>query len=593
MHSTNSIRIATANVPLRSKVFTVRRIFLISLMIGALRAQTSQPAQDAPSAPAPHLTATFIDNPPSLELFDASCKVVATYPLLKEATTRLSFKKLRSEPVHITDPSGNLLYVLQTGDKTSRVNAFSLITGAAIASADVSPSATILTVNKDGGLLMAYGTGNALSKVKDRRVSALTVMDATTLQVKFSQRFGEMPSMLRYVPEMERMVVMDRASSTIWFVDPNAGEAAPIELGGLARGTIVSADGKRLLTLVRNMNKGGKKAVRGGALNQFDIATGHQLHTSEKLGDALQLVRMGGGDEYWVLMKDRMQRVTPNGDPDKATIAYADQDKELGRGLDGLPGPAMLVGKRIAIEVLHRDGTLAHKLALIDPKAGRVDSLTPVGRPGVRTGKAAKRWGIALALSAAMAAGGAAASAGSSPLNPPVMTPVFLPGSASQVSSMAVSLDQKSVFVMDAESDDVTIVASDGRQAAILPIKSNGSAQLWRPSQATYVYHVGKSAITVIDPATNQIANQIPYEKGVTARLISTRNEFALCGPASCDIWDASTAMKVRTIDRNRLDAYLAHADAPAAEEEDDDVSEAMPDPVPCQAAPQRPQRKR
>lgn len=546
-------------------------LMLSSLIICALRAQTAQPAQASPSTPRAHLMATFLANPLSLKLSDSSCRIIATHRLLKEAPERNARIKVGLDPVHVTAPSGDTLYVLQIGDKRTRVSAFGLVTGAAMGDADVNIAAEFLAINKDGDLLLAYGGRNSITRMKDRIVGGLTVLDAATLQVKFSQSFAERPAMVSYLRNLDRLMVMDNTGSTLWFVDPHGGPAAPLQLGGMARGAILSADGKRLLTLVRNVNKSGKKTVEGGVLNQFDIATGRLLHGSENLGGAVRLIQLGGVDQYWVQMKDRMQRVTPEGDPGKAVITFADLGEDLGRPSEGLPGPSIGFGNRIAVEVLHRDGTLAHELAIVDPEEGRVDSLTPIGRPGVRAGKAAKRWAIALALTVA------------------IPNEVFLPGGSSQASSMAVSPDEKSVYVLDAESDDVTVVKSDGT-AEVMPIKASIGARLWRPAQAPFIYHLTNSAIAVIDPATNEIALQIDIEKGASAALLSDLNEIAICNQTVCEIWDAITATSIRSLDRSRLKEYLSHADEPA---DDENPGAAPQAPATCEMALKGSQRSR
>lgn len=531
-------------------------------------------------APAPRLTAAFLQNPSRLELSDASGAVVASHLLLKGASLRdpaRPLRKLHVEPVHITNPAGNVLYVLQSALKVARLSAFDLTTGAALGSANLSAATRTLQFNSDDSRLMAFGSGNPLLRVKEQRTSVLTVIDPATLQVKFVQSFGKFTSMMRYTSKLDRLLVMDARGATMWFVDPRAGEAPPIKLGGPSSGTVISSDGTRLLTLVRNVNKSGKKAVKGGALNQFDVSTGRLLHTSEKLGDAVRLIRLGDGDEYWVVMHGRMQRLTYEGEPAKAIISYQAEDKELGRGLGGLPGSSLAFGKRYAIGILKFDGSLAHKVAIIDPETGHVDSITSVGRPGVRRGKVAKRWGIALALDAAMGAAGGAASAGSHPFTPPIYTPVFLPGNASQVSDMVVSHDEKTIYVMDVESDDVTAVKSDGSVAAILPIKCGNSALLWRPSKGPFVYHFRKSAVSVIDSAENKVTQEIPIEKGFQATRMTGRNEFYLCDKTSCQIWNAVSATSAQKIDRRGLSARLTHADEPAEDADATDDADSDP----------------
>jgi hypothetical protein len=199
----------------------------------------------------------------------------------------------------------------------------------------------------------------------------------------------------------------------------------------------------------------------------------------------------------------------------------------------------------------------------------------------VRRGKTAKRWGLALALNAAMGAAGGAANAGAGPLSPPVYTPIFLPGSASRVSGMVAGADGKTLYVMDAESDDVTAVKPDGAVAAILTIKSGGPARLWRSPKSPFVYHFGAHVVTVISDE-NKISNQIPITKGFSATTSSVRDEFYLCNKQSCDIWNALTATSVQTIDRQKLGAYLAHADEAAEDAETGDAAtEDEPDAAP------------
>jgi DNA-binding beta-propeller fold protein YncE len=538
--------------------------------------------------PAPRLTATFLHSPPRLDLSDASGTVVASHPLLKEASLRnpaQPFRRLRpadAAPVHITNPAGNVLYVLQSASKVARISAFDLTTGAALGNTDLSVATRTLQFNSDDSRLMAFGSGGPLLKTKEQKTAVITVIDPATLQVKFVQSFGFFASMMRYIGKLDRLLVMDAKRTTIWFVDPRAAEAPPIKLAGPARGGVVSSDGTRLLTLVRNVNKSGKKTVNGGVLNQFDVSTGRLLHTSEKLRDAELLIRLGDGDEYWVLMHGRMQRLTNEGEPAAAIISFQEEDKQLGRGLGGMPGSSLAFGKRFAINVLKPEGSLSHKVALIDPETGRVDSVTSIGRPGVRRGKTAKRWGIALALDAAMAAAGGAAGAGThTPLNQMPATPVFVPGVASQVSDMAISQDEKTVYVMDVESDDVTAVKSDGTVAAILPIKCDNSAQLWRPSKGPFVYHFRKSAVTVIDTAENKVTQEIPIAKGFNATRITKRNEFYLCDKTSCEIWNAVNATSALKLDRRSLSARLTHADEPAEDvDTSDDADPAKEEPA-------------
>jgi DNA-binding beta-propeller fold protein YncE len=464
-------------------------------------------------------------------------------------------------PFHIVNPAGTAVYVVQTGPKFARVSAFDLICGAALGSVDVAAATRTLRFNSDATRLIAFGSGELLLKGKEQHASVVTVLDPVTLKVAFTGSFGQFANMMRYVSQLDRMLVLDSTRTSLWFIDPGASSIpAPIQLGGVSAGIALSRDGTRLLTLVRNTNKSGKRAVRGGALHQFDVATGRLLHASDKLSDALQLIRLGDGDEYWVTMNGRMQRVTQEGEPSGATISFQKQDTKLGRGLGGFPGPSLGFGEQLAIEIVKPDGSLAHEIALIDPEAGRVESIIPIGRPGVRRGKTAKRWALALALDAAMGAAGGAAGAGAHPLTPPIQTPVFLPGSASSVSGMAVSANDKILYVMDAESDDVTAVKRDGAIADILPIKSGGPAKLWRSPKSPFVYHFGANVVTVISDE-NKISKQIPFAKGFSATTSSARNEFYLCNKQSCEIWNALTATSVQTVDRQKLGVYLAHAD--------------------------------
>jgi len=533
---------------------------------------------------APRLRATFFHDPPRIELSNASGVVVASHPLLKDYTPpRIARREIQAAfsahvaPVHVTSPSGSVLYVLQRSlrfgwaqriDEGARISAFDLNTGAEIGNTAVSMATETLQFTSDDSRLIGFGPGHPVTK--ELGTATLTVLDPSTLQIKFVQTFGSNASMMHYIRKLDRMLVIDARRSTMWLVDPLTAEAPPIHLGGPTSGSIVSSDGTRLLTLVRNTNKSGKRAVKGGALTQFDVATGQLLHTSDKLGDAEQLIRLGDGDEYWVLMRGRMQRVTHEGEPTNAIISYEAQDKELGQGLGGRPGSSLAFGKRYAIGILKFDGSLAHKVAFIDPEIGRVESVTPVGRPGVRRSKTTKRWAIALALSAASGAAGGAASAATHSM---VYTPVFVPGNASQVSDMVVSHDEKTVYVMDAESDDVTAVKSDGTVAAILPAKCGDSARLWKPSKGPFVYHFGKSAVTVIDTADNKVSKEIPIERGFAAMRMSKRNEFYLCDKVSCDVWDAVTASALK-MDRQGLSARLAHADEPAEDAETADAAD-------------------
>jgi hypothetical protein len=146
---------------------------------------------------------------------------------------------------------------------------------------------------------------------------------------------------------------------------------------------------------------------------------------------------------------------------------------------------------------------------------------------------------------------------------------------------------------MDAESDDVTAVNPDGAVAGILPIKSGGAAWLWRPSKSPFVYHFGaKAAVTVIS-GENQITKQIPISKGFSATTSSIRNEFYLCNKQSCEIWNAATATSVQTADRQKLAAYLAHADEAAEDPETGDAAtDDEPDATPScpEAAQTKPQ---
>jgi DNA-binding beta-propeller fold protein YncE len=532
-------------------------------------AQQQAPTPSTPDNSTPRLTPTFVHDPPRIDLTDPCGKVVSSHPLLKQTKYPLLLRALNKlQPFHVTSPDGTVVYVLQTGQKSARVSAFDLTSGAALGNVDIAAVTSTLLFTSDASRLIAFGAGNPLIKGKEQHTSVVTVIDRATLKVAFAGNFGQFANMMRYVPQLDRMLVLDSTKTSLWFIDPGASSApAPIQLRGVSDGIAISRDGKELLTLVRNTKNGGKKAIKGGALNQFDIATGRLLHTSEKLGDAIQLIRLGDGDEYWVVLKGRMQRVTREGEPSKAVISFQKEDKELGRGLGGLPGPSLDFGDQLAIEVVKPDGSLAHEVALVDPEAGHIDGVALVGRPGVRRGKTAKRWAIAIGLSAAMGAAGGAANAGAHPLTPPVQTPIFLPGSASRISGMAVGASNRTLYVMDAESDDVTAVKPDGTVADILPIKSSGAARLWRSPGSPFVYHFGVHEVTVISDE-NKITKQIPIARGFTAITVSARDEFYFCNKQSCEIWSALTAASVRTVDRQKLGATLAHGDEAADDAE-------------------------
>lgn len=383
-------------------------------------AQEQALSSGVPNGAPARLTPTFVHNPPRIDLTDVCGKVVASHPLLKQSAYPLILHALNKlPPFHIVNPAGTVVYVVQTGPKFSRVSAFDLTSGAALGSANIAAATRMLRFNRDATRLIAFGSGDPLIKGKEQHRSVVTIIDPVTLKVAFAGGFGQFAHMMRYVGQLDRMLVLDSTRTSLWFIDPRAASTpGPILLGGVSAGIALSRDGTRLLTLVRNTNKSGKKTVKGGALNQFDVATGRLLHTSDKLGDALQLIRLGDGDEYWVTMNGRMQRVTEEGEPSSAVISFRKDGTTLGRGLGGFPGPSLGFGRRLAIEVVKPDGSLAHEVALIDPEAGRVDTITPIGRPGVRRGKTAKRWGMALALSAAMGAAGGAANAGAHPLTP-------------------------------------------------------------------------------------------------------------------------------------------------------------------------------
>lgn len=137
---------------------------------------------------------------------------------------------------------------------------------------------------------------------------------------------------------------------------------------------------------------------------------------------------------------------------------------------------------------------------------------------------------------------------------------------------MAVSANDKTLYVMDAESDDVTVVKPDGAVADVLPIKSGGPARLWRSPKSPFVYHFGANVVTVIGD-DNRISKQIPFAKGFGATTSSIRNEFYLCNKQSCEIWNALTAASVQTVDRQKLSAYLAHADEAAEDAQTGDAA--------------------
>jgi hypothetical protein len=516
------------------------------LFLGCL-APASFGSADENQPQAPRLKARFLHNPSRLELSDASGAVVASRPLLDDTSRRAP----KTGPVHITNAAGNVIYVLQFAAKSARLSAFDLNTGAALGNTDLAAAAEYLQFTSDHSRLMVFGSGNRKLKAREQRKSILTVLDPATLQVKFSQSFGPRASMMCYVDKLDRMLAMDAKSTTMWFVDPRVGEAKPISLGGPMRGRLVSSDGAHLLVLVRNVNKSGMKMAAGGALNQLDVATGQLLHTSQELGDAERLIRLGDGDEYWVLRHGRMQRVTPEGEPTGAVISYGNRDRQLGRGLGGRPGLSLMFGRRYAIDVVKHKGTPSHKVALVDAEAGRVESVTPVGNAAVRRLKAAERWGMVLGLVAADAAtGGAAFAASESAIYVTMLAPI--PGF--QVSGMVVSQDEQTLYALDAASGDVTAVKSNGTVAANFPAKSGKFPQLWKPNRGRFVYYFGKSVVTVIDSTDNKVLKAIPIKKGSAATVMPGRNKFYLCDKNSCEAWDGMQAASAGKLDRQSLD---------------------------------------
>jgi hypothetical protein len=509
--------------------------------------RTSFASADGNLPPAPGLKATIQGDPPRLELSDASGAVVASHPLLADTSHH---RRPKAAPVSVINPAGNSIYVLQVAPNLARLDAFDLNTGAALGSHDLPASTRCLQFTSDNSRLMAFGPGDRFTKGKAQKTAVLTVLDPATLRVNFSQSFGPLASTMFYVPRPGRLLAIDAKGTAMWFVDPQAGEAKPIALGGPMKGAMVSSDGTRLLALVRNVNKSGKKAAAGGALNQLDVATGQLLNTGEELPDAEQLIRLGGGDEYWVLRRGRMQRVTPQGELSQAVVPFAAQDRQLGRGLGGRPGLSMAFAKGYAIAVVKRDGSLAHKVALVEPETGRVDSVAPIGRAGVRRLKTAGRWGIIAGLSAAEAWTGMAPWFAAENW---FYSQMLLPGRAPRFSDMVVSRDEKTLYAIDPESADVTAVRTDGSVAAILPARCGNFAWLWRPSQGPFVYQFGKRAVNAIDSRDNMIFKRIPMGKGTVAIPMDRRNEFYLCGRTSCEGWDALKAESTGKLDRRKL----------------------------------------
>lgn len=531
---------------------------------------TTSPTDARAERPRPDLDYILQSDPPRVAIVDHSArKLLTSIPL----DTKVHGVLLDSDAKH--------LYITHGKRSDTKLLVFDIEKMGPLREILLGHPAEGMVFTKDESRILIYSRGIPGQKPTPVNEARVSIIDTVSNTRSFVHRLGSPAVEINYLAVADRVMVLSSGllpqstgkvigagftlglngglvpfrdtAQKVWFIDPHANPRATqaVELGGKMWGSAVSADGKRLLALVEAMDKKGKKVTHEGSVMTFDLESGMAVQAGDPARKASQLAQLGNSADYWLHFSDRIQRVSPQGELESKSIYFANQAKNGAKGLGGIPGSSLEIGeRRYAINLfapfnwLTDNSTtlkLAHKVAIVDAASGKVESVTPIGRPGVRTQKAVNRFMLAMALSAAAGAAGGAVLAYAPP-GTTIMVPVFYPGPGSRQIEMTCNEDQSTLYVLDVESDDVTAIrTADGSVIGILPMKSKG-AGLWRPKGSDYLYHIAPATVTVIDTRSNKVVQEIEKTKDVRFWSNGTRGEFSLVWPDRIEIWDARKA---------------------------------------------------
>ncbi|QOY89829.1 PEGA domain-containing protein [Paludibaculum fermentans] len=317
----------------------------------------------------------------------------------------------------------------------------------------------------------------------------------------------------------------------MWIEDLNSAETAKtIDVGGHVMAWKTSRDEKLLYLLVRSVKPKAKELLPRGELKVFDVASAQLLRTTPVPDNAEDLFRFAEDGPLWLQTSGLIQKIG-----DEGTLASVKIPFPAGTRLN-MVAPVKIDERRYAVTVGGQ-----HKLAVLEIEGGQIEKTIPVGRESVRRSKATKRTLTAIAITVGTAAAAGGAVAGGAPSAPYL---IMFPGGGSGYIDAVLGPDKDKLYVLDAESEDVTVLSvRDWSVSATVPVGKDPQG-LWAPEGGHFIYCFNMKNLFVVNMDSNEAAEKMSLDKDERVSVDEKRKELLIMKQDGLDVLDALTSQR-------------------------------------------------
>jgi hypothetical protein len=261
-----------------------------------------------------------------------------------------------------------------------------------------------------------------------------------------------------------------------------------VDPGGAVAATMFSRDKRFFFVAAEDRER------HSGLLSVIDLNAG--TAAKRALTDRpTKLARLGSEKGIWILDQREMRSLSETGEVGNQSILLSGPRKSAAGAADALgaedyPGETITLGEdHAAILITAKNGVSRHRVALIDLKQFRLDSIIPTTSTGEHAGIMTGRILTAVALSAAT-----------------LGTLTFIPNPLFQNEALAARPDGKFLYALDLDSHELTVV--DVRTATVvvrIPV-DHSDTRIQVSADGKYLLCRG-TKIQKIELASNKLTN--------------------------------------------------------------------------------------
>jgi hypothetical protein len=393
-----------------------------------------------------------------------------------------------------------------------------------------------------------FTDGGRLLAVLSRDMGKNGKKEADTGQLDFYDQNGTLVRSSKPMNKPLMSYVLPNGSAWICFPSymqfvGSDGSVTDRKIDGSSTGTAFFPDEKLLVMLVSDLDAKGKLTKWGRVI--ITNQSGEVVRTSQPLTEPIRLLPIAGHRGVWIVFSKAVQYVGANGE---ISVAAISSEKEI------RPWDAFAIDDHHVAAVLTKTckdrvggllytcsgpGEPQHEAALFDIASGKLKAVVTTGDSSVRAGRATL---------------GAILTLGTSLMTPEprpnvpyqfVSVPGFFShhflGRMSRSYLLNSSRDARTLYALDAASDQLTAAnIDDGQVVQNIPVHRH-AYRLWRPKGSDLLYSLADEYVDVIDTRSNRTLTTIETRQ----KLILTDDDGAFICAFSADgleVWDALKA---------------------------------------------------